>query len=155
VTVINDEGRNWFIVRANGKQGYAHGTWLRFDDSSNRVGVSHKEAWDQFQKDCDKLCIAALKTEFLDFSLYVNPCSQAQCKQAKEDAGVCAHELRTLFQGSGRYTRHLLMQERLRWHPDSFGRRCHPDHGQTLKKKAEGVFKLIGTLIDELAKSGE
>lgn len=64
----------------------------------------------------------------------------------------CHHEMKQLFQASGRFSESFLRQERLRWHPDKFARFCHPDARELLKMKATVLFSIFGTLLDALSK---
>jgi hypothetical protein len=59
-----------------------------------------------------------------------------------------------LLKASGLYSYEWLRQERLRWHPDRFGRLCHEDWRETGKKLSGEMFKLMSALIEDI-KSGQ
>jgi hypothetical protein len=55
-----------------------------------------------------------------------------------------------LLKASGLYSYEWLRQERLRWHPDRFGRLCHEDWRETGKKLSGEMFKLMSALIEDI-----
>jgi hypothetical protein len=61
---------------------------------------------------------------------------------------ACPHSIKRLFQASGADLRGFLEKERLKWHPDKF-ERCPVASREHLKAKAEELFKLIHTLLDD------
>lgn len=80
-------------------------------------------------------------------------CALDACKTAKEDpAGVkaCKHDVERLFRASGLYSYEWLRQERIRWHPDRFGRLCAPEWREDGRRLAEEMFKIIDSLITDL-----
>lgn len=48
------------------------------------------------------------------------------------------------------YSYEWLRQERLRWHPDRFGRLCEEGWREKGKKMAGEMFKLMSVLIEEI-----
>jgi len=83
----------------------------------------------------------------------VTTCSLTTCTILKaQDASIhaCQHDLERLLRASGLYSYEWLRQERLRWHPDRFGRLCVEEWRETGKKLAGEMFKLMSVLIEDL-----
>lgn len=83
----------------------------------------------------------------------VTKCSLTACTMLKlEDNSIhaCQHDVERLLRASGLYSYEWLRQERLRWHPDRFGRLCEEEWRETGKKLAGEMFKLMSVLIEEL-----
>ncbi|KAF2111107.1 hypothetical protein BDV96DRAFT_690527 [Lophiotrema nucula] len=87
----------------------------------------------------------------------ITTCKIQYCIGVKADpAGLkaCKHDVERLFRASGMYSVAWLRQERLRWHPDRFGRLCEENFRDVGRKLAEEVFKIIDVLISELEERG-
>jgi hypothetical protein len=81
-------------------------------------------------------------------------CKKDACLLVKEDPSglrACKHDVERLFRASGSYSYDWLRQERIRWHPDRFGRLCTEEWRETGRKLAEEMFKIIDSLIADLA----
>lgn len=66
---------------------------------------------------------------------------------------TCTHDVETLLRGSGQYSYEFLRQERIRWHPDRFGRLCAEGWRKEGCKLAGEMFKILGGLMDILGGS--
>lgn len=80
-------------------------------------------------------------------------CSLPSCVMLKSDSDgihACQHDVEKLLRASGLYSYEWLRQERLRWHPDRFGRLCDESWREAGKKMAGEMFKLIHALMEEL-----
>ncbi|KAF2824414.1 hypothetical protein CC86DRAFT_457184 [Ophiobolus disseminans] len=98
-----------------------------------------------------------LLTSFPYLPAIITTCSLSSCTLFKSDEyGIhaCQHDVERLLRASGLYSYEWLRQERLRWHPDRFGRLCEESWREAGKKMAGEMFKLIHGLMEEL-KSGE
>ncbi|KAF2188693.1 hypothetical protein K469DRAFT_724582 [Zopfia rhizophila CBS 207.26] len=85
-------------------------------------------------------------------------CALAQCIATKSEADglrACRHDVEKLLRASGLYSYEWLRQERLRWHPDRFGRLCEESWRETGRKLAEEMWKIIDELITEMEKQKE
>lgn len=83
-------------------------------------------------------------------------CTDPSCKSFKEEPGsfrACQHDVERFLRASGEYGYAWLKKQRLIWHPDRFGNRCDPDHREELKKKAEQLFQILGTLMEQESSS--
>ena len=79
-------------------------------------------------------------------------CTLASCVVLKSDPHsikACRHDVEALLRASGLYSYEWLRQERLRWHPDRFGRLCDEAWRHEGKKMAEEMFKIIDALMEE------
>lgn len=84
-------------------------------------------------------------------------CSLPSCELLKADAlsiKACRHDVEVLMRASGLYSYEWLRQERLRWHPDRFGRLCDESWREDGKKMAEEMFKIIDALMIDLRAAG-
>jgi hypothetical protein len=82
----------------------------------------------------------------------ITTCALTACsilKSQPDSIHACQHDVEKLLRASGLYSYEWLRQERLRWHPDRFGRLCHEDWRETGKKLAGEMFKLMSALIEE------
>lgn len=98
-----------------------------------------------------------LLTSFPYFPATITTCALPSCTLFKSDEyGIhaCQHDVEKLLRASGLYSYEWLRQERLRWHPDRFGRLCEESWREAGKKMAGEMFKLIHGLMEEL-KSAE
>lgn len=80
-------------------------------------------------------------------------CSLPSCELHKsEPQGIkaCRHDVENLMRASGSYSYEWLRQERLRWHPDRFGRLCDESWRESGRKMAEEMFKIIDALMEDL-----
>lgn len=80
-------------------------------------------------------------------------CALPSCELLKSDPlGIkaCRHDVEALMRASGLYSYEWLRQERLRWHPDRFGRLCDEGWREEGKKMAEEMFKIIDALMEDL-----
>jgi len=89
----------------------------------------------------------------------VTTCNLTACtilKSEPESIHACQHDVEKLLRASGLYSYEWLRQERLRWHPDRFGRLCEEEWRETGKKLAGEMFKLMSVLIEDLkSRTGE
>lgn len=147
--VLRDMGKNWFIAQnSKGEKGWVHRTHLTFD----LVKKEASQMYPQWKVDMEKLFEAGDMRSFPDLAWYTDACKLEVCQSWKKEGplGICAHDLKKLLFGSGVYSLEYLKTERVKWHPDKFSRFCHADHREELKPRAEALFVLFGTLIDEL-----
>lgn len=87
----------------------------------------------------------------------VTICALPSCELLKaEPLGIkaCRHDVEILMRASGLYSYEWLRQERLRWHPDRFGRLCDEAWREEGKKMAEEMFKIIDALMEDLKAAG-
>ena len=73
-------------------------------------------------------------------------CRLPSCIPTKSVASglrACKHDVEALFRGSGLYNCEWLRQERLRWHPDRFGRLCAKSVGRKGKEKPKRCGKFV------------
>jgi hypothetical protein len=80
-------------------------------------------------------------------------CALPACKMLKLEENsihACHHDVERLLRASGLYNYEWLRQERLRWHPDRFGRLCAEEWRETGKKLAGEMFKLMSVLMEGL-----
>lgn len=79
-------------------------------------------------------------------------CALPSCKILKSDTDgiqACHHDIERLLRASGLYSYEWLRQERLRWHPDRFGRLCEEGWREAGKRMAGEIFKMISILMEE------
>ena len=96
----------------------------------------------------------ALLTSFPYLPSTITTCVLTACtvlKSEPESIKACQHDVERLLRASGLYSYEWLRQERLRWHPDRFGRLCDEAWREAGKKMAGEMFKLLGVLIEEIA----
>ncbi|KAF2489272.1 hypothetical protein BU16DRAFT_531596 [Lophium mytilinum] len=77
-------------------------------------------------------------------------CASPSCLPSKSlplGLRACLHDVEALFRGSGSYSYEWLRQERLRWHPDRFGRLCAEEFKEEGKRKAEEMWKICEELM--------
>ncbi|KAF2656106.1 hypothetical protein K491DRAFT_692304 [Lophiostoma macrostomum CBS 122681] len=94
-----------------------------------------------------------LLSEFPYLPEAITICRLETCRFLKAEAKglrACKHDVDRLFRASGLYSYEWLRQERLRWHPDRFGRLCEEDFREEGRKLAEEMFKMIDILMSEL-----
>ncbi|EMD88162.1 hypothetical protein COCC4DRAFT_63722 [Bipolaris maydis ATCC 48331] len=80
-------------------------------------------------------------------------CALPACKMLKLEENsihACHHDVEKLLRASGLYSYEWLRQERLRWHPDRFGRLCAEEWRETGKRLAGEMFKLMSVLMEDL-----
>ena len=83
----------------------------------------------------------------------VTTCALPSCELLKSDPlsiKACRHDVEVLMRASALYCYEWLRQERLRWHPDRFGRLCDEGWRESGKKMAEEMFKIIDSLMEDL-----
>lgn len=83
----------------------------------------------------------------------ITTCNMLSCEVLKADEEsihACQHDVEKLLRASGLYSYEWLRQERLRWHPDRFGRLCDDSWREVGKKMAGEMFKLIHGLMEDL-----
>lgn len=96
---------------------------------------------------------AALLTAFPYLPASITTCDLTTCTMLKaqpESIHACQHDVETMMKASGLYSYEWLRQERLRWHPDRFGRLCEEKWRETGKKLAGEMFKLMSALIEDM-----
>jgi hypothetical protein len=81
-------------------------------------------------------------------------CTSTSVKADAEGLGACKHDVWRLFRASGLYSYEWLRQERIRWHPDKFGRLCEESFRVRGIKLAEEMFKMIEGLMSDLEAAG-
>lgn len=94
-----------------------------------------------------------LLTSFPYLPSSITTCVLPSCLLLKsDDEGIhaCQHDVEKLLRASGLYSYEWLRQERLRWHPDRFGRLCEDTWKEAGKKMAGEMFKLIHGLMEDL-----
>lgn len=94
-----------------------------------------------------------LLTQFPYLPATITMCRLASCTPAKADPDglrACKHDVERLYRASGLYSFEWLRQERIRWHPDRFGRLCEENWRDKGRKLAEEMFKMIDSLISDL-----
>jgi hypothetical protein len=82
----------------------------------------------------------------------ITTCALTACsilKSEPDSIHACQHDVEKLLRASGLYSYEWLRQERLRWHPDRFGRLCEESWRETGKKLSGEMFKLMSALIEE------
>lgn len=87
----------------------------------------------------------------------ITKCALPSCELLKSDPlsiKACRHDVELLMRASGLYSYEWLRQERLRWHPDRFGRLCDEQWREEGKKMAEEMFKIIDSLMEDLKAAG-
>ncbi|KAH6612058.1 hypothetical protein C7974DRAFT_90569 [Boeremia exigua] len=102
--------------------------------------------------------LPALLSAFPPLPRLPTPCTLLPCAATKaEPAGLraCKHDVETLLRGSGLYSYEWLRQERLRWHPDRFGRLCEVGWREEGRRVGGEMFKILGGLMEEFEKEGE
>lgn len=96
---------------------------------------------------------SALLTSFPYLPPSCTLCTHPICVAAKSNpAGLraCTHDVERLLRASGLYSYEWLRQERIRWHPDRFGRLCEEGWREEGRKIAEEMFKVVeGLLVAE------
>ncbi|KAF2275751.1 uncharacterized protein EI97DRAFT_450918 [Westerdykella ornata] len=96
---------------------------------------------------------AKLLTSFPYLPSEVTICELDVCRVSKVDPGglrACRHDVERFLRASGQYSKEFLRQERIRWHPDRFGRLCSADWRDDGRRLAEEMFKIIDNLIADL-----
>ena len=63
---------------------------------------------------------------------------------------ACRHDVEVMLRASGLYEYEWLRQERIRWHPDRFGRLCAEEWREDGKRMAEEMFKIVDALMEDL-----
>jgi type II secretory pathway component PulM len=112
---------------------------------AQRRADDEKKAYRQWLCQCEALlsCRETM-TRFPDPPFW--PCT-FRC-QPNGGLKACPHSIKRLFQASGADLKGFLEKERVKWHPDKF-ERCPGASREHLKAKAEELFKLIHTLLDD------
>ncbi|KAH7072485.1 hypothetical protein FB567DRAFT_204121 [Paraphoma chrysanthemicola] len=96
---------------------------------------------------------ARLLSTFPYLPATITTCVLPSCVILKSDTDgihACQHDVERLLRASGLYSYEWLRQERLRWHPDRFGRLCSEEWREHGKRMAGEMFKLIHGLMEEL-----
>jgi hypothetical protein len=94
-----------------------------------------------------------LLTTFPYLPSTVTTCALTACtiiKSEPDSIRACQHDVQKLLRASGLYSYEWLRQERLRWHPDRFGRLCEEGWRETGKKMAGEMFAVMGALIEDV-----
>jgi hypothetical protein len=117
-----------------------------------------KVAYTQWSKQCDTYFASSSRTTFQHPPTSICTCSLSSCvqeKQAENSLRACKHDIEVLLRASGSYDLQWLRTERLRWHPDKFGQKCHPDFRKELVKKTTQMYVIYEQLIAvEIEKTG-
>ncbi|KAL1594322.1 Phosphatidylglycerol/phosphatidylinositol transfer protein [Paraconiothyrium brasiliense] len=96
---------------------------------------------------------ANLLTSFPYLPASATVCPLPVCALQKADpAGLraCKHDVERLLRASENYGYEWLKKERLRWHPDRFGRLCEEGWREEGRRLGGEMFKLIDILLGEL-----
>lgn len=83
----------------------------------------------------------------------ITTCNLTTCTILKSEVDsihACQHDVEKLLRASGLYSFEWLRQERIRWHPDRFGRLCEESWRKTGERLAGEMFKLMSVLIEDL-----
>jgi hypothetical protein len=94
-----------------------------------------------------------LLTTFPYLPRSVTTCRMPSCVGLKDEKGglrACRHDVERFLKASGLYSYEWLKQERIRWHPDRFGRLCEEGWREEGRKVAEEMFKVIDILMGEI-----
>jgi hypothetical protein len=94
-----------------------------------------------------------LLTSFPYLPNAITVCALPSCTMLKSDSDsihACQHDVEKLLRASGFYSYEWLRQERLRWHPDRFGRLCEESWREPGKRMAGEMFKMIHSLMEDL-----
>ncbi|KAF2743468.1 hypothetical protein M011DRAFT_471405 [Sporormia fimetaria CBS 119925] len=100
---------------------------------------------------------AKLLSEFPHLPPEAVICKLSDCIAVKAGSSgirACKHDVEGLLRASGKYSLEFLKQERIRWHPDRFGRMCSEEWRETGRRLAEEMFKIVDSLITELKGAG-
>lgn len=85
-----------------------------------------------------------------------DPCNLPACILLKSDTATtlnaCTHDIATLLRASEQYSYEWLRQERIRWHPDRFGRLCGEEWREEGCRLAGEMFVVLGVLMDQIEK---
>ncbi|KAF9734196.1 hypothetical protein PMIN01_07099 [Paraphaeosphaeria minitans] len=99
-----------------------------------------------------------LLTSFPYLPPSLTTCPLPGCALQKADPiglRACKHDVERLLRGSGNYGYEWLKKERLRWHPDRFGRLCEVGYREEGRKVSEEMWKVIDILLVELNGEGK
>ncbi|PVH98095.1 hypothetical protein DM02DRAFT_657657 [Periconia macrospinosa] len=83
----------------------------------------------------------------------ITTCVLPSCIPHKSDPRglrACKHDVERLLRASGLYSYEWLRQERIRWHPDRFGRLCEVGFREEGRRVAEEMFKVVDALVGEV-----
>ncbi|KAF2475315.1 uncharacterized protein BDR25DRAFT_279346 [Lindgomyces ingoldianus] len=153
VKVLQEQGDVWCVVEdTKGRKGWVPRIYLDF---KMRTANTPEDAYALWKEKTTKVFSEGNAKLFPDPSSFMDLCTKPECRRTKNDGMVlqiCIHDLGMLLGGSGRYSYSFLKDERNQWHPDKFARFCHLNHREELKKKAEELFVLIGSLMDAMEK---
>lgn len=86
----------------------------------------------------------------------ITTCTLPSCTLSKSEPlsiKACRHDVEVLLRASGLYSYEWLRQERLKWHPDRFGRLCEEGWRAEGRKMAEEMFKIIEGLMEEVKRA--
>jgi hypothetical protein len=112
-----------------------------------------------WQRECSQYIALQDKTTFIEIPRSKQPCLDKGCIARRADIdsiGLCKHDLAALYKKSGKNVVKLLKEERLRWHPDRFGRSCAVEMRRQLQQKASQMFAVMGEVIaDETKAAGK
>lgn len=103
-----------------------------------------------WQKDCDAYFAMQNKSTFISFPKPAQPCRDQGCVSRRKDTknlATCKHEVASLYKGSGKNLVALLKAERVRWHPDKFGRGCAVEKRSELQSKASQMFVILQEIL--------
>jgi hypothetical protein len=92
-----------------------------------------------------------LLTEFPYLPTALTTCILPLCasqKAHKDSLRACRHDVEKLLRASGLYSYEWLRTERLRWHPDRFGRLCDEEWREEGRRLAEEMWKIIDALME-------
>ena len=60
---------------------------------------------------------------------------------------ACEHDVERALRADEEYSIAWLRRERLVWHPDMFGKRCHPESRTELQRMATEMYAIYESLI--------
>lgn len=99
---------------------------------------------------------AAFLTTFPYLPRAMTICALPSCERLKSEPlsiKACRHDVEVMLRASGLYEYEWLRQERIRWHPDRFGRLCAEEWREDGKRMAEEMFKIVDALMEDLRRA--
>lgn len=121
----------------------------RLDEA--RKAQQAKATYQTWSKQCE-LYFASTepRTVFKHPPQSICQCREVVCisyKQAEGSIGACRHDMEALLRASGQYTLTWLKKDRLKWHPDQFGKKCDSIFRTELSQKSTQMYSLYEELI--------
>lgn len=121
-------------------------------ENREREQTFRQQQYTRWKTICDE-CFStdATMTTFPHVPILMCTCTDISCISRKIEGSLmaCHHDMERLLRGSGQYSYSWLKTESYPWHPDRFGRKCHPDFKEQLTRKATEMFAVFGELLEE------